>query len=213
MAGLRERKKQQTRDALIRAAYELIATKGYEETTVDEISESVEISQRTFFRYFSSKEEVVFALTDVVESRYLEAVRDRPADEPPQQALLAALAEVWDQIGEELQAIVPLHVHMRVWQVVETTPTLLAAQMRRSVNQEEHLAGLIAQRTGVDPDVDIRPRVLVAAFCGVMQAASRCWATGDEITIASIREHVFRYMAHFSPDLHGDWHAKASTGS
>lgn len=55
----RERKKIQLRDALITASYELFAEKGFDETRIEDITEKVDVSTRTFFRYFASKEGVV----------------------------------------------------------------------------------------------------------------------------------------------------------
>ena len=69
METLHERKKQRTRDALVRAAVELFTTRGYEATTVDDIAEAVEVSQRTFFRYFAGKEEAALALPELVVAR------------------------------------------------------------------------------------------------------------------------------------------------
>ncbi|MEV2209613.1 TetR family transcriptional regulator, partial [Streptomyces sp. NPDC047970] len=111
--GLRARRKRRTRDALVRVALELFTGQGYERTTVDEIAEAVEVSQRTFFRYFASKEEVAFAVQDLMESHYVAALRERPAGEGPIEALTAAVFAAWDTVEEAVSEIIPIDLHMR----------------------------------------------------------------------------------------------------
>jgi AcrR family transcriptional regulator len=205
VAGLRERKKQRTRDALIRAAHEFFVTHGYEATTVDQISEAVDVSQRTFFRYFSSKEDVAFALQDEVESRFFDAVAARPAHESPMRALRNALETTWDSIGEAIQEVVPLQVYMRMWQVIETTPTLVAVHMWRSTEMEARLARVFAEREGLDPHTDPRPQVLVASFSGVMRAAGRQWGCGPDVTVEAARHQIESYLDLMGPVLSDDW--------
>ncbi|QPP09046.1 TetR family transcriptional regulator [Streptomyces bathyalis] len=205
MTGLRERKKQRTRDSLVRAACELFVEQGYEETTVDEIVAAVDVSQRTFFRYFTSKEEVAFSLQALVSERYVEAVRTRPPGDAPVEVLRSTLDETWESIGEAIEEIVPLTLYMRMWQIIETTPSLVAVELRHAVEMEERLAAEIARREGVDPDTDPRPRVLVAAFSGVMRAAFRRWSFGGDITVAAAQRMVESYVDQLGPALSDDW--------
>jgi AcrR family transcriptional regulator len=203
--GLRERKKRRTRDALLRAALELFTTKGYEQTTVDEIAEAVDVSQRTFFRYFAGKEDAAFAVQDMVEAHFIEAVRERPPHEAPLEALRRALLESWDTIGEAIKAVIPIELHMRTYQLIESTPALLAPHLRRSAEVEEQIARVIAEREGLDVDADPRPRVAVAVFGGVMRVTGRLWGAGEDISVGAIRELTASYLDHVGPALAEKW--------
>lgn len=205
MTGLRERKKQRTRDALVRVAHELFVTQGYEATTVDEITEGVDVSQRTFFRYFASKEAVAFAVQDELESGFYDAVVARPPHESPARALRNALDSTWSSMSETIQQIVPLGLHMRMWQVIETTPALVAVHMRRSTEMEDRLAAVLAARENLDPHTDLRPRVLIASFSGVMRTAGRQWGAGEDITVDGARQVLDHCLDLMGPVLSDDW--------
>ncbi|GAA3371048.1 TetR family transcriptional regulator [Streptomyces sannanensis] len=204
-AGLRERKKQRTRDALLRVALELFTTQGYERTTVDEIAAAVEVSQRTFFRYFANKEEAAFAVQETVESHFVGALRDRPAQESPFEAMHNAVLTAWASLEEILAPTVPVELYLRTYKVIESTPALLAEHLRRSTELEEEIARLIAEREGLDMDTDPRPRVAVAAFVGVMRVTGRLWGQGGDPGIEAMRELTERYLDHLTPALATDW--------
>src|ERR1700712_5660908 len=89
--GLRERKKAMTRLALEDAALELFAVKGFDHTTVDEISEACDVSRRTFFRYFASKEDIFSGDKDEHQDEMFELIASRPADEPALDSLRATI--------------------------------------------------------------------------------------------------------------------------
>ncbi|MEV0218072.1 TetR family transcriptional regulator [Streptomyces sp. NPDC050704] len=203
--GLRELKKQRTRDALVRAALELFTTQGYERTTVDEIAEAVDVSQRTFFRYFAGKEEAAFAVQTMAEAHFVEAVRERPPHEAPLEALRRAVLESWDTFGEVIEAVVPMELHMRTFQLIESTPALLAAHLRRQEGLEEEVARVIAEREGLDVDTDPRPRVTVALFGGVIRLTSRLLSAGGDFGVESIRDLTASYLDQVGPALTENW--------
>ncbi|WP_460065125.1 TetR/AcrR family transcriptional regulator [Streptomyces sp. YKOK-I1] len=204
---LRERKKRRTRDALLRAAVELFVSRGYEHTTVDAIAEAVDVSPRTFFRYFAGKEEAALGLVELTVERFVQAVRERPAHEPPMEALRQAVLDGWSSLNEVVESVVPVELYLRMYRVIESTPVLLAAYLRRSTEVEEALAGVIAEREGLDVDTDPRPRLAVAVFSGVMRVTERQWVTAAEGEFSPAGMHALttRHLDQVGPALLGDW--------
>ncbi|MGW6918423.1 TetR/AcrR family transcriptional regulator [Kitasatospora sp. NPDC054939] len=205
--GLRERKKQRTRDALVEAAHRLFLGQGFARTTVDEIAAAVDVSQRTFFRYFANKDEVALAVLADAEDYFIERLRLRPAGENPLTALRAAIVESWRELGSADHAG-PGSVTsaLELIQLIESTPTLLAAHLRRITEQERVVTRVIADREGLDPAEDLRPAVLAAVFGAVLRSAHLSWApdredVGPDGMIALIERHFDQ----LGPALAGDW--------
>ncbi|MFJ3664841.1 TetR/AcrR family transcriptional regulator [Streptomyces sp. NPDC090106] len=205
METLRERKKQRTREALLRAALESFTTRGYERTTVDDIAAAVDVSQRTFFRYFANKEEAALAVMDLAVAHFVDAVRARPPHEAPMEALRQAVVEGWDTLADAIGTVVPVELYLRMYRVVESTPVLLAAHLRHSMEVEETLARVIAGREGLDVDADPRPRLAVAVFSGVMRVTERQWHTATDHSLDAMRTLTVSYLEQLGPALTEDW--------
>lgn len=161
--GLRERKKAATREALHETALRLFAERGYRATTVADIAEAADVSERTFFRYFRSKEDV--ALQDV--SRLLpqleEAIQGRPPSEPPLRALLNAFLAVSESAEAPQLALLYSGPPMS-W---STPPRWSGARVLTTL--ESAVASALLSRPGDPAEAEDarRFRVLVAARAGL----------------------------------------------
>jgi AcrR family transcriptional regulator len=167
MGGLRELKKQRTRLALIDAALELFLARGYENTTIDEIAAAVDVSQRTFFRYFATKEDVVTCLIAASDSELVDRVRARPLDEPVLTTLLAALRELLAALEQGDSA--RLERMRRLHRLLEANTCLVAAYLTRHAETSGRLAAELARRMGADPDRDLRPRLLASIYLAALR--------------------------------------------
>ncbi|WP_406093171.1 TetR/AcrR family transcriptional regulator [Kitasatospora purpeofusca] len=205
--GLRARKKQRTREALIEAAHRLFLGQGFASTTVDEIASAVDVSQRTFFRYFANKDEVALAVLAEAEDHFIELLRARPAEEGPLRALRAAIVGSWRERGSA-HPTGPCSVNaaLELIRMIENTPTLLAAHLRRVAEQERVVIRVLAEREGLDPAEDLRPAVLAAAFGAVLRAAHLSWTSDQEdIGPEGMVALIDRHLDQLGPALVSDW--------
>jgi AcrR family transcriptional regulator len=168
--SLRERKKHQTREDLERAALDLFEVHGFDGVTVDDIAARANVSPRTFFRYFGSKEAVLYADHDYLLSIMRDAISARPAEEHPLHVLRAALVAVTQHRAEHLEA------DLRRGRLVDTGPAI--ASYQRAVIQpawEDMFTEALADRLATDPVTDPRPRLLAGVAIAVMSAAGIRW--------------------------------------
>ncbi|MFF2008483.1 TetR family transcriptional regulator [Streptomyces sp. NPDC058195] len=170
----RSRKARRTRDALAQAAFELVLDRGLRNVTVEEIAERADVDRRTFSRYFTSKEAAVLDSIRGDGDRINDALRARPAGEPPLTAYRKAV-EDW----LEDPAAPAWHRRERIFELVvlaEREPTLYAAFHHIRVDAQGESVTILADRLGVDPCHDLRPAVAVAAGAGALLAAQVAWA-------------------------------------
>ncbi|MFJ9842983.1 TetR/AcrR family transcriptional regulator [Kitasatospora sp. NPDC101155] len=205
--GLRERKKRQTRDALVQAAHVLFLSQGFARTTVDEIASAVDVSQRTFFRYFANKDEVALAVMADAEDYFIECLRHRPAEETPLQALRASIVKAWRDLGKaQTPGPGSIRSALELLRIIEDTPALLAAHLRRVTDQERLVAQVLAEREGLDPAEDLRPVVLAAVFGGLLRAAHLSWTAEQEPAEPEGMVTVIeRHFDQLGPALAGHW--------
>ena len=168
--GLRERKKRATRRALHEAALRLALEGGLEHLTVEEISAAADVSVRTFFNYFPSKEQAIVS-DDTFQPDAGQAM-----------AVMSEAADVLDGLYGVAMALVAgtaprrEQVLMR-WQLMERYPALLPQTFARFEESNKVLASAVAARTGAAPD-DAYPQLMAAVASAAMRVAVRRWTAG-----------------------------------
>jgi AcrR family transcriptional regulator len=163
--GLRERKKQQTRQAIHEAAMKLFAERGFEATTIADIADAAGISPRTFFAYFSAKEEAVFQKFDVAYEDFSRALRERPAGTTALDALRSWIMGAVHAYGASPESI-KLEAKLR-----RESPAVAACDLRHTRMYQERLAEAVAQDLG-EPVTALRPQLVAAAAMAALQASS-----------------------------------------
>jgi AcrR family transcriptional regulator len=185
---LPERKRQLVRQEIARAAWLLFAERGYEDTTVEAIARAAGVSRRSFFRYFSSKEDVVVGTSDALAEDVLAAFARRPKHEPPLVAIERALRPAIETRladAAESRAIISL---------LRESRTLRRALLERHARLEERLAVLIAVRTGADPRRDPTPALLAFLARALMDTAFNVWYDQRPRSVRAMIDDLFRRL-------------------
>jgi AcrR family transcriptional regulator len=173
-SGLRERKKARTREAIIDAALDLFAGKGFDATTIEDIAAAADVSPRTFFRYFDSKVDLVMARNEAHGDKIGPLIAARPPSEGP----LEALRQVMQQMLLELLADPSV---VREFQVMMGTPTLRKMAREHFYEEEAELVNAFATRLGTD-DGDLTANLMAAAAASAMWTVIEHWlADGSEV--------------------------------
>jgi AcrR family transcriptional regulator len=163
--GLRERKKQQTRELIAETASRLFAERGFEAVTVAEVARAAEVSEGTVFNYFGTKEDLFYGGMEVFEAELVDAVRNRPAGESVLSAFRAFVLEGSRRLGAEEVA----DLIARAARVIEVSPALQAREREIVAQATQALATLIAEETGTG-EHDVEPWTIANALMGVQRA-------------------------------------------
>jgi AcrR family transcriptional regulator len=172
-SGLRERKKQKTKRAVMDIALRLFAKNGFDATTVEEICAEAEISPSTFFRYFPTKEAAAFPDEQMRVAIVEEALRERPDGEPLHKTIRRSAQTLTEY---DLEAKGDLQARM---ELMGREPAILAYATKTQNEASDAFTQILAQQMGVDPSTDMRPRLVVNISFAAVNAAWTAWIEGE----------------------------------
>jgi AcrR family transcriptional regulator len=161
--GLRQRKKQRTRETIAAAARELFAERGYHATTLPDIAEAADVSTRTIFAYFPSKEDILFADFPLMKDALARALAERPEGV---EALETVRAFILQTVGTQKS-----DVDERIGNCIHNDETLRTHLRARIAQLEEVIAPAIAKDIGASED-DIRPKLVAASLTAAFNVLS-----------------------------------------
>jgi AcrR family transcriptional regulator len=200
--SLRERKKLATRRLLRRAALQLVAERGLHNVTVEDIAEAADVSPRTFFNYFPSKEAVLFGGDPERAAELREGVVTGAPGKSALEVLRAVLTRDSEAMADELRSLGGDPAEwLRRMKVARTDPHVRAAHAAQMSMLERAVAEGVAARIGADQETDPYPGILAAATVSVVRACLTFWAgTGGATPLGELIDQAFNALGDGLPD-------------
>ncbi|WP_090774018.1 TetR/AcrR family transcriptional regulator [Nonomuraea maritima] len=187
-AGLRERKKTETRQAVHEAALRLTLEHGFDNVTVEAIADAANISRRTFSNYFAGKEDALLYGDEQNLRGLVQRVRDQPVGRTAWQALCGALDSHHAEIGD---ADRDLHLRTRL---ALQHPSLLARQLAGRHRLESELSHALAER---EQPSGTSPEVITAVFLAALRVATQWWCAENETrTLRELTDRALDQIVH-----------------
>jgi AcrR family transcriptional regulator len=187
--GRRERKKRETREALVDAAMDLFAEQGVDGTTIEQISDRVDVSERTFYRYFATKEDALFADSIERRERFAAALATRPEDEPLLDGVRAA--------ARDLLAVVLARPEqgLRRQRLIHSSDALHARHLRTMEEWAALVAEHVARRLRMRAD-EALPRLLGWTVIAAVRTALGRWVDDPTLDIGAEVDRCFELLGH-----------------
>jgi len=208
--GLRERKKERTRQHIAETAQRLFAERGFEQVTVAEVARAAEVAPATVFNYFPAKEDLFYSRLEAFEERLLTAIRERPAGSDVLDAFAGFLfgqGGVLAFRSPDGEAAATARI-AAISRLVTESPALLARERQVFDQYARTLADALAEEVGVKPG-DVRCRTVAGALLGLHRALvdhvrelALAGATASEIG-RSVRREARRAVAQLRDGLGG----------
>lgn len=170
---MRERKKTERRAAIVKAARRLFRRKGFDRTTVDEIAERADISRRTFFRYFSTKEAVVFPNNQARLEHFERLLAESDRNEPPFEAVRRACGAMAAQFADAGTELLEQH------RIIEGSRTLVAYEIELDRTWEVAIERAVLRGGRRTAAAQRHARIVAGAMAGVIRASLRHWFAGE----------------------------------
>jgi AcrR family transcriptional regulator len=197
--GVREQRKQQTRQRIAETALQLFVREGFDKVTVAQVAQAAGVTEKTVFNHFDTKEDLVYSQDDAFQAAMLEAIRARAAGE----SVLAAAERFLLDRYQQVESSASRHRARTFASLVAANPALQARERHIHARYADALCDLIAEEQHAAPD-DLRPRitaeVLLAVHRGTIAAMRR--ALLHDIPDAELAERVitsarrgFRFLA------------------
>jgi AcrR family transcriptional regulator len=163
--SLRDRKKERTRRALVEVSTELFHARGYEATTIADIAAAADIGTRTFFSYFATKEDLLFAFGDGRVQTALRAIETRQPGEQPAQVLLRALQDTGRDDDDMVSRLADLRLHL-----IRTVPAVRAKALAVQFDAQREIARQVHRAFPAEL-TEVTAAALVGAFVGAVTAS------------------------------------------
>jgi AcrR family transcriptional regulator len=186
--GARERKKRQTRGRIQDAAFRLFSDAGFDTTTVDQIAAAAEVSPRTFFRYFASKEDVVFSDEALDLEALRTAVDAQPAAAPERVALREGILGFSRYLEDDHARVLPRA------RLVADNQSLMGRTLVTQGEWADKLADGLAQRNG-SADPSFEQRVLASAAIGALTTAVMTWAMNPADSLHELTRRALEILS------------------
>jgi AcrR family transcriptional regulator len=183
-SSLRIRKHQVVRDAIFDSAIEIFGGKGFDETTVEEIAQAAGVSRASFFRYFSSKDDLLAQNVIKYGDALAAAIRASPPSSTPLEIMRQTILAVAKETANSPHA-------RRVVDIALRSAAARQAHMSRMVEVESKVATAFAERVGSLSKDEIEPRLLAIMTLSAMNVAVMSWHRGDSEELTAAVEQVF----------------------